>query len=467
MSIAFEDDDFRFAVEIALESSYRQAADVGEVLATAGLIEDGDADSWLYEWTATAGAAWAAAVKADAAGCSVTAVAHYRRAATYYATALCRISHSSEPERELGIWRRQRACWDRVVDLLPMPGERVAIAYEDTTLPGYFFRAPDTHPGERRPLVILNNGSDDATSQMWVHGGAAASERGYHWMTFDGPGQQATLFEQGIPFRPDWEAVLIPVLDEMLDRGDVDRTRVAVIGSGQAGYWVSRALAFEHRFAAAVVDPGVVDVSASWLKPLSPLLRDQFEHGDQTAFDREMHLAELFSPAITATLRSRGTPYGVNSDSRYELYRRVSEYRLGEEIAQITTPLLICDPEGEQLWPGQSQQLYHRLHGPKQLMSFTADAGAGRHCEPLGCAVRDTRIFDWIGQQLKSLNSQAPEPATGAPRHLPTRQEPRREASPRPDGTATHPAAVLSGCAPIHSADCVSDGRGAAGRGGR
>jgi hypothetical protein len=48
--------------------------------------------------------------------------------------------------------------------------------------------------------VVLNNGSDGAISQMWVHGGAAASERGYHWMTFDGPGQQAALFEREIRF---------------------------------------------------------------------------------------------------------------------------------------------------------------------------------------------------------------------------------------------------------------------------
>ena len=59
--------------------------------------------------------------------------------------------------------------------------------------------------------MIMNNGSDGATSAMWGHGGAAASERGYHWMTFDGPGQQYALYEQGIPFRHDWEAVLTPV----------------------------------------------------------------------------------------------------------------------------------------------------------------------------------------------------------------------------------------------------------------
>ncbi|MBV9334675.1 MAG: alpha/beta hydrolase [Solirubrobacterales bacterium] len=399
-SVHFKDDDFQFGLEVALGATYRQAADVGEVLATAGRIGDGDSDSWVHEWTATAGASWSQAAQAEQRGRLVSAVGHLRRAATYYATALYRISHCSEPERELALWRRQRACWDRLVDLLAVPGERVSIAYETTTLPGYFFRAPGAEAGERRPLVIINNGSDGATSQMWVHGGAAASERGYHWMTFDGPGQQAALFEQEIPFRPDWEAVLTPVLDAMLERPDVDPDRVAVIGISQAGYWVPRALAFEHRFAAAAVDPGVVDVSSSWLDPLPEVMRKQLREGRQAAFDREMHLVGLLSPNTAATLRFRGKPYGLAGSSIFALYQSVSAYQLNEEIGQITTPVLITDPEGEQFWPGQSQQLYDRLEGPKHLVRFRSQEGAGRHCEPLACAQRDTRIFDWLDLYL-------------------------------------------------------------------
>jgi hypothetical protein len=144
----FEDDDFQFALENTLGAVYRRAADVGEVLATVARIKDGDADSWVLEWTATAGAAWADAGKASRSGHQVSALAHYLRAATYYATALYRIGYSREPDRELDIWRRQRSCWDRAVDLFPVPGERITIPYEDTTLPGYFFRAPDAEPGE-------------------------------------------------------------------------------------------------------------------------------------------------------------------------------------------------------------------------------------------------------------------------------------------------------------------------------
>jgi hypothetical protein len=144
----------------------------------------------------------------------------------------------------------------------------------------------------------------------------------------------------------------------------------------------------------------VIDVSTSWLTALPGVMRSQLKHGEHTAFDREMHLAELFSPATAATLRFRGRPYGLTGDSRYELYEHVSAYRLGEEIQQITTPLLITDPEDEQFWPGQSQQLYDRLPGPKQLLRFTSAEGANRHCEPLARALRDARVFDWLEEHL-------------------------------------------------------------------
>jgi hypothetical protein len=402
VTVFFKDDDFQFGVEEVLGSSYRQAADVGEVLSTVGRIRDGDADSWVTEWTATAGAVWAAGQQADTAGRPTSALAHYRRAATYYATALNRVAHATElePGRELDLWRRQRECWDRTVDRMPVPGERVTVPYEDTALPAYFFRAPDSDPQERRPLVIVNSGGDGATSQAWVHGGAAASERGYHWMTFDGPGQQAALYEQAIPCRPDWEAVLSPVLDAVWQRPDVDANRIAAIGVSQAGYWITRALAFEHRLTAAVIDPGVLDLSAPWLSWLPEVMLSQLRHRQHAAFDREMQLVELFSSATAAKLRCRGKPYGLNGGSRFALYESVSAYRLGDEIQQITTPLLITDSDREQFWPGQSQQLYDRLPGPRQLLRFTSAEGASRHCEPRARAPRDTRIFDWLDSHL-------------------------------------------------------------------
>ena len=282
-----------------------------------------------------------------------------------------------------------------------MPGERVEIRYEQTTLPGYFFRAHDAEPGEPRPLVVMNNGSDGPTSHMGLAGGFGAADRGYHWLAFDGPGQQAALFEQRIPFRHDWEAVLTPVIDAMIARPDVVAEKVAVIGVSQAGYWVPRALAFEHRFAAAVADPGVVDVSTSWTAPLPGFMRAQLDDpGKRESFDKEMGWTERFSKSTRATLHFRGEPYGITSGSRFDLYQEVLKQRLGDEVKDITTPLLITEPEDEQFWPGQSRRLYERLTGPKELVRFTAAEGANRHCEPMAPGLREARIYAWLDGYL-------------------------------------------------------------------
>ena len=95
------------------------------------------------------GARWSEGTEAERAGHRASARGHFLRAAAYYATALYLIDHSSEPGRRLDIWRRQRDCWNRAVELFPVPGERIAIPYEGTKLAAYFFRAPDAATGSR------------------------------------------------------------------------------------------------------------------------------------------------------------------------------------------------------------------------------------------------------------------------------------------------------------------------------
>ncbi|MDA0138699.1 alpha/beta hydrolase family protein [Solirubrobacter deserti] len=352
----FTTDSFQEGFATLLAAAAAGAADMGEVLATAARVQDGDPDSWLREWTATGGAAWAAANRRPSAR-------RYLHAATYYAAPLALIADTDGSVSEAELWRRQRTCWERAVALLG--GVQIAIPYEQTALPGFFLPAG---PGPR-PLVVIDHGGREATSQAWVRAGAAAHARGYHLMTFDGPGRQAALVEQGLHLRPDWEAVLTPVADAMLARPDVDPARMGVIGFEHASYGVVRALAFEHRFAAAVVDPGVVDLSTLWTDPLPPEPRAALAAGDRSAFNCEIHLAGLFDPRANAVLRGRGRWYGLDGRSPFELYARVREYRLGSEIERITTPIFVRQNLRERRWPGQAQALYDLLPGTRHVLS--------------------------------------------------------------------------------------------------
>jgi hypothetical protein len=49
----FKDESFNFQTEVTLGATYHQAADVGEVLATAERIRNGQAQSWVDEWSAS------------------------------------------------------------------------------------------------------------------------------------------------------------------------------------------------------------------------------------------------------------------------------------------------------------------------------------------------------------------------------------------------------------------------------
>ncbi|MGO9753105.1 MAG: alpha/beta hydrolase family protein [Solirubrobacteraceae bacterium] len=394
----FRDIDFQHGLDTTLAACSQDMADEAEVIATAARIIDGDPDSWIDEWMGTAGSVWAAAAEAERNGYVLEACIAYRHASTYYAAALDRVFHSSEPERRPAIWRRQRDCWERALALGPTPVEHLRIPFGTGTLPGFFFPAPGADEGAARPLLIVNNGLDRPTSQTWAYAEDLASVCGCHWLTFDGPGQQALLYEQRVSCRPDWETVLSAVIDAVLMRPDVDPSRVAAIGISHGGYLLARALCFEYRLAAGVVDPGIVDLAAPWVERLPPLMTGQLDGGDRLASDREMRLTELFSPESAATLRMTSQAFGVDGRTHFDLFKLISGYRLGNELSSMTTPLLIVDDGDTGPWPGQSRLLNKRLPTTSTLAHPAAPghSGALRSCLPRS----DRRITDWLIERL-------------------------------------------------------------------
>ena len=148
----FEDDGFQDAFDAVLGAAYHRAADIGEALATAGRVQDGDADSWLREWTATAGSAWAAAGRAERDGHRASALEHHLRAGTYYAAALRHVALTDQSVNDLDLWRRQRECWDRAVALFPVPGEQHRDPLRaGRRCPGTSSARPERAPGRAAP----------------------------------------------------------------------------------------------------------------------------------------------------------------------------------------------------------------------------------------------------------------------------------------------------------------------------
>jgi hypothetical protein len=209
------------------------------------------------------------------------------------------------------------------------------------------------------------------------------------------------LFERNVPFRHDWEHVITPVVEFLIARSDVNPEQIVLYGISQGGYWVPRALAFEHRIAAAIADPGVFDVFAPWGDAIPTELRQLLDSGDKQNFDRFFEEGmQAAPPGQRQNWEWRAKPYGLNSP--FDVFTAARHYNLADVVDQITTPLLITDPDGEQFWPGQSQQLVEKLPGKKQLVVFTADEGADRHCEPLARSLLEQRMFGWLDETLRS-----------------------------------------------------------------
>jgi Prolyl oligopeptidase family len=391
----FKDPTFEMIFLTSLGRAYHCGGNVGKVLYLTRQVEDGNFESAYLAFKQAGDEARQLAEESASHGHKESARQAYLWAQNYYDSSTYFIDGSKDPTRFLPTWELLYDCWLKAMPLFEPAIEPVKIPYEGTELHGFFLRGRGT--SKKRPLLILVNGSDGSLLDMWLWGGAGALARGYDCLMFDGPGQGYALWKQKLYFRPDWEKVVSPVIDYSLSRGEVDPKRIAIQGISQGGYWVPRAVAFETRIAAAIADPGVVDVSTSWTATLPPPLLALLEADRKAEFDGFMSRA--LSPAAKANLNFRMRPFGFSS--YYDTYKAVVDYNLRGVVDQIRCPLLITEPANETYWPGQSRQLYDLVKSPKQLTRFSESDGADLHCEPKGTGVRDLRVFNWLDDTLR------------------------------------------------------------------
>lgn len=397
----FEDPTLNLQTLFALGSAGYGISEVGEVLAAIDRITAKGAayQSYFDEFLALGRSLAGQAEEAERHGRRVTARARYLRAAEYYSQALYFVLGTDRPTRarERSVYRVMQASWDRASQLFSPPAERVRFPYMHTTMPGYLLRPDDT--GRPRPTVILNNGSDAQNVDLYAFGGAAAVERGYNALIFEGPGQGSLLFERNMAFTPDWERVVSPVLDVLSVRRDVDRRRIAIVGWSFCGGSVARAAAFDHRLAAVVLDPGVNNIlDAYHLGKLQALVNQ-----GQKQRVNEIWAAALKNdpPAIRFTVAKRSEIFG--KPNFYDQVRYMERFNLdAATITRITTPTLVMEAQKEQFYPGQSEQVYRQLRAPKKLALFTTAQGAEYHDEPMAPQIRNETLYDWLDQTLKT-----------------------------------------------------------------
>jgi len=375
--------------------------DMGEIVAIANAVGDGD-DSVFYDtWMAAAETKYADAEAALAAGHRHSARELFLRSSCLYAAAYHPIYGTPVDPRLLRAFRSQTEAFRRGMELLPTPVYPTTIPYDGTELPAYLVPAFGCEQ-EVRPLLILNNGYDSTITDIYFAAGVAALRRGYHVLMFDGPGQGSMLYEHGVPLRPDWEVVISAVVDYAETLDIVDPEKMALSGWSLGGYLVPRAASGEPRLAACIADPGQWDIAES-LRAFA--MRFGVSADDVADLDNlpaaaveGMWNAIQSDQQLRWKIVQRGF-WANDAENLREFISKSAQFTLKDRVGDIRCPTLLTAAENDPL-AAATKEFYDALTCDKTLLRFTAAEGAGEHCEMTNRSLVNQRVLDWLDDTL-------------------------------------------------------------------
>jgi len=329
-------------------------ATIAECVSTANAIDFADDGSWPREWTAIANLNSARADTALADGKILAARSGWLRAMNYYQAAAFPFS-SADQGYHSAIAAMRRCATNYVRHAAPR-GEIVQIAWPaGHPLQGYFL--PPPHTTGRAPVVICIAEPGERKEEFLYKAAAHAFDRGMAMLAVDLFGAEADADFEQVVGRRDLEATVGCVMDYLVERDDIDETRVAILGDGMKSSFVARGIAFDDRYAAAVCDGGLWDLHER------EFLRDRIASQEPGV---------MLRPTLSRAARN------------------------------IKCPVLI--PAGERGWlqPERVKELYAQLKADGRdvtLQIFTdGEAAATGHAGSPTSA--SAIIFDWIEARL-------------------------------------------------------------------
>ena len=372
-------------------------ADFGEALTASDRIEDGDQEGWYDSWTAMANHVEGLAREYQASGHRVSARDAFFRATTYYRTAEIYLA-SSDP-RVIATWQKGRDCFLEAAGLSGGTIELVQIPFEGTTLPAYWCRVDDS--GKKRPLLIIQTGLDGTAEDLYFILAPHALKRGYNCLIFEGPGQGEVIRINKIPFRPNWETVLAPVVDFAFGLPEADPDTTALVAYSMGGYLAPRALAFDHRLKYCVVDGGVFNVAEGVLSKFPSTVGERIQ--DDSAIgelDRIVRQEMKAHPDLDKFIIQM--LWTFQAESPVELLRMLTAYNLEGVIEKVQTEILVMGSIHDQVAGcyEQAKFFYQALKTTKTYIEFSDAEGGQFHCQSGAPMISSERLLNWLDDRL-------------------------------------------------------------------
>lgn len=370
-------------------------ADIDECLVAANSIIPGDFESFASSFLNIANTVCKRALGIAKKKFPASARTAFFSAATYFRSADFYLHGNPADPRIMDYWAKQTDAFDQGLALLSPPGTRFNIKTPDFDIPCIWI-TPDEEV-KKRPTIIMGNGYDGSQEEMYHVAGLAALERGYNVLTYEGPGQPSPRRYQNKGFIAEWEKVVTPVMDHVLNMTkSVDPKAVGLYGLSLGGYMAPRAAAFDHRFAAIMAIDGVWDFGEVIRRDFGPEAMKIHKSGDKAKFDE---LAQKYlKPGVPTGLRW-GLEQGMwsfNTTSPFDFVTEVQKFTLEKVAHNIRTPVFIGDAEDDIFFKGQPQQLAKAIGKWATLYHFQNKDAIGTHSGIGALKQHNQVIYDWF-----------------------------------------------------------------------
>lgn len=393
MKIHFNHPSFDGQLLRVLSHTYTGSADIGECLSTAAKITEGSFDSWHKNWLMAAERLFRQAECAMRRGHNVSAFESFMRSSNYYRVSTFFHYESPLQPEILEAFDRHLLAFDQALSLSAICYRKVELPFEREAIQGYLYR-PE-HEYSKRATLILNGGADSTQQESYFSLAPLALRRGYNVFTFDGPGQGVMLFHDRKAMRHDWETVITPIVDYLIEQPEVDGEKIALYGPSFGGMLAPRAAAYERRLAALIVNPGQWDALEN-IK--SALLPEEGTGSSETVKVEEFLQMALQDKYFAKKFHSKRFVHAVESPT--ELIKEWENYNLSSIAQLIECPTLVCDAENEPYSEGQAKKLFDALRCQKKYHLFASAQGAGEHCSAGSLGYLSQVLFDWLDELL-------------------------------------------------------------------
>jgi len=252
-------------------------ADAHEVEEALAQLAGFDGESWAAVWNEV-GARWEEnARRAENAGNTAEAKNAYLKSYGYYGIGRHPFPSTPGKQRAYVKAREMHFAASRYFDI---PLERVSIPFHGKQIIGHL-RLPAKTPA---PLVMHWGGIDNWKEERHTFAERFVRE-GWGCFVLDSPGTG----ECPVLASPEAHQVHVAALDYLLERREVDRNRIAVVGASFGGYWATKLAHLEPERLRAVVNWG-----GGIHYFFQPEWQERSRHADSYLFDLIEARANLF-----------------------------------------------------------------------------------------------------------------------------------------------------------------------------